>query len=168
MSDGKSTIKNPGHVIVSAMVAVAFGAMAMIIGPVSSKAAMSTSAKNLAGLIAVDKVVGNNSGTSSSSLSDLIVLNGLFGSSTSTTTATKNLAGLIAVDRIVGNNGTAVSDSSGSSLSDLIVLNGVFAPTSTQNQNLAGLLAVDKIVGGGSGESQDLGDLLVLNTLFDP
>lgn len=148
-----------------------------IFGQTHAKAQISTNARNLAGLIAVDRITGDGGGTSS--LGDLLVLNGLFGTGTTGTTSTsaRNLAGLIAVDRIVGNGGSFGSSGT-SSLGDLIVLNGLFGTngtigTSTSARNLAGLIAVDRVTGGGGAfgggaGTTDLGSLIVLNGIFDP
>ena len=54
--------------------------------------------RDLAGLIAVDRIVGDGGNGDQTSLGDLIVLNSLFDDGTNDT---RDLAGLIAVDRIV-------------------------------------------------------------------
>ena len=166
----------------------AVGVAAMVIVAVSAynapkaSAALSTSARNLAGLIAVNDVTGgsNDSFAGTSNINDLIVLQGLFGTGTQAQ-RTQDLTGLIAVDSVLNGGGAFGSGTGGSmtnntSLSDLIVLNGLFPVGNTiAARNLAGLVAVSNM-NGNSGTNgafasggTSLGDLLVLNNLFlDP
>lgn len=164
----------------SFMTVAALGMAVMVIaigsffGVPKADAALSTNARNLAGLIVVSDVTGNGGGSLSGSddLTDLIVLQGLFGTGTQAQ-KTQDLTGLIAVSNIVDdgafNGGIGSSDTS---LGDLIVLNNLF-PTGTaaNTRDLAGLIAVSNITDGGGigGGDTDLGELLVLNNLFlDP
>lgn len=139
-------------------------------------AQLSSNAKNLAGLIAVDNVTGGSNGSTTNNandLSELIVLGGLFPTSTNPTQNAKDLAGLIAVNNVTGGSSGTFSDEN-NDLGELIVLNGLFGGTgsfaSTNAKNLAGLIAVNNITSGGmSGGNGNLGELLVLNGLFvDP
>ncbi len=141
-------------------------------------AQLSTNARNLAGLIAVDRITsGAPTVEGVSNLGDLIVLEGLFGTGTQAQ-RTRDLAGLIAVNNVVGEPvaaGGIVGKAPGNSLGDLIVLNGLFGSGTTFNTNLgslAGLVAVNNITEGQEGVGPghtSLGDLIVLNGLFmDP
>jgi 2-iminoacetate synthase ThiH len=98
-----------------------------------AEAQLSTNARNLSGLIAVDSVTSGGgaftSGTGTTdSLDSLIILQGLFPTSRNATTNAKDLQGLIAVDNVVGGNtGTNGSFTKGTSnLGDLLVLNNLF------------------------------------------
>lgn len=95
-----------------------------------AEAQLSTNARNLSGLIAVDSITGDNGaftgGVGTNDLGDLIVLQGLFPTSFNATQNARDLAGLIAVDNIVadGSNGSFTKGTD--DLGDLIVLNNLF------------------------------------------
>lgn len=173
-------LKKLSFMTVAAVAAVVMvvAAGSMFVAPKAS-AALSTNARNLAGLIAVDDVTGGGSFTSTNNINDLIVLQGLFGTGTQAQ-KTQDLTGLIAVDSVL-NDGGAFGGSGGSltddtSLGDLIVLSSLFpVGTTADARNFAGLIAVSNMAGdsGTNGAftkgSSNLGDLLVLNNLFlDP
>lgn len=175
----KSILNLKRYVLAVVAVTVMAGFMAFLPSKINSTpkaeaAGLSTSAQNLAGLIAVDRITNGTTGTTGNdSLGNLLVLNNLFGT-TSSAQNTKDLAGLIAVDRSVGMSGTTTSTSD--NLGNLLVLNGLFgngsgtaSGVSTSAQNLAGLIAVDRITGGTGGTtgSDSLGNLIVLHNLFN-
>lgn len=143
---------------------------AAFLGVRHADARLSSNAKNLADLIAVNNVIGGNtSGTDN--LGELIVLSGLFPTSLNANQNAKDLAGLIAVNNVTGGSSGAFS-SNQTDLGELIVLSGLFGGTgssaSTNAKNLAGLIAVNNVTGGSDGTT-DLAELLVLNGLFlDP
>lgn len=174
MKNKVSQLKKKYYAMIIPAVVMMAGMIAMMpfsFTPKAEAQTISTNTRNLAGLIAVDRITGENGGSSDTSLGDLIVLGNLFGSNT--TTNTRDLAGLIAVDRITGDDGGSLGESDETSLGDLIVLNGLFTSGTTnisslQNRNLAALIAVDRITGDGSSGDESLADLIVLNDLFDP
>ncbi|MFA4996295.1 MAG: hypothetical protein WC536_04115 [Patescibacteria group bacterium] len=164
-------------------VSLSFAAISAVIVAVAffgvkyADARLSSNAKNLASLIAVDNITGSSNGSltnnNTNDLSELIVLGGLFPTSTNPTQNARDLAGLIAVNNVTGGSSGAFA-SNQTDLGSLIVLNGLFGGTgssaSTNAKNLAGLIAVSNITGGDmSGGNDNLGELLVLNGLFlDP
>lgn len=92
----------------------------------------------------VDQPIALTQTTGTTSLGDLIVLNGLFGSNGLGFNNPRNLAGLIAIDRISG--GRTMGGTT--NLGDLIVLNNLFGNGGFSNaRDLAGLIAVDRITG---------------------
>jgi len=97
-----------------------------IFGAPKANAALSTNARNLAGVIAVDNVTGGSNGAFSNDtgLGDLIVLNSLF--PLGTTADARCFAQLVAVSNLSGNSGTSGAFTQNSDLGDLLVLNNLF------------------------------------------
>lgn len=164
--------------LVAGLSFVAVSLVAAFLGVRHADARLSSNAKNLADLIAVNNVIGGNiSGTDN--LGELIVLSSLFPTSLNANQNAKDLAGLIAVNNVTGGGSGGTFTGGTTDLGELIVLSGLFGGSgtsaSTMARNLAGLIAVENVTGGGnsggtfSGGTTDLAELLVLNGLFlDP
>lgn len=104
-------------VVATIVIVATFAISAIGAGSAHAFTFTNSSSAALAGLIATNNIIG---GLSSQELSNLVVLNELFGPSTIGSVANKNLAGLIAVDGVTG-GGTNAQD-----IASLIVVNGLF------------------------------------------